>query len=129
MVSFSQAANGWFEAKVNKINRQTIKALETNMKDGEEITQTFIATRGTPGTGKQGRVDTGLMLESVESETQAMGPDEVIGRFGWIDKKPFYAEYQEAGTPYIPPMYALQDAGDIIKRQLVKDISDAVKDA
>jgi len=129
MVSFEQAAGGWFEGKVREINRRTFRALQTNMKEGEEVTQTFIATRGTPGTGKQGRIDTGLMLDSVDSEAESKGADEAIGRFGWLDKKPFYAEFQEAGTRYIPPMFALQDAGEIIKKQLVKDISDAVKDA
>lgn len=129
MVSFSQAAGGWFEAKVNEINRRNYRALQNAMKDGEEITQTFIATRGTAKSGKQGRVDTGKMLESVDSETSLTGRDEAEGRFGWLKKKPFYAEFQEAGTQYIEPMYALTDAAAIVIDELVKDINDNVKDA
>lgn len=129
MVSFSQAAGGWFEAKVNEINRRNYRALQNAMKEGEEITQTFIATRGTAKSGKQGRVDTGKMLESVDSETNLTGRDEAEGRFGWLKKKPFYAEFQEAGTQYIEPMYALTDAAAIVIDELVKDINDNVKDA
>lgn len=126
---FGRAAGSWFEEKVQSLNRKTFRALQENMKDGEEITQTFIATRGTEGTGKQGRVDTGKMLDSVSNKTELKGPDEAEGRFGWLDKKPFYAEFQEAGTKYIAPMYALSDAADIVIKQLRKDIADAVKDA
>lgn len=129
MVSFSQAAGGWFEAKVNEINRRNYRALQNAMKEGEEITQTFIATRGTAKSGKQGRIDTGKMLESVDSETNLTGRDEAEGRFGWLRKKPFYAEFQEAGTQYIEPMYALSDAAAIVIDELVKDINDNVKDA
>lgn len=129
MANFSGAAGAWFEAKVNEINRRNFAALRSAMKDGEQTTQTFIATRGTAGTGKQGRVDTGKMLESVESEANLQGRDEAIGRFGWLDKKPFYAEFQEAGTKYIAPMYALSDAAEIVKAELIKDINDNVKGA
>lgn len=129
MASFRESAGAWFEAKVDEINRKNFRSLQNAMTDGEEITQTFIATRGTAGTGKQGRVDTGKMLESVDSSTTLQSKDEAIGKFGWLEKKPTYAEFQEAGTRYIEPMYALSDAAEIVKVQLVKDISNNVKDA
>jgi len=129
MVSFEQAAGGWFEAKVNEINRRNFASLRNAMKDGEEITRTFIATRGTEKSGKQGRVDTGKMLESVDSETKLESRDEAVGRFGWTDKTPFYAKYQEPGTKYIAPMYALTDAAEIVLDELIKDISDNMKGA
>lgn len=126
---FGRAAGSWFEEKVRDLNRKTFRALQENMKDGEEITQTFIATRGTPGTGKQGRVDTGKMLDSVSSQATLKNQDEAEGRFGWINKTPFYAEFQEAGTRYIAPMYALSDAAEIVIKQLRQDIGEAVKEA
>lgn len=134
MASFEEAAGSWFQAKVDEINRKNFAALRDNMKDGEEITQTFIATRGTEKSGKQGRVDKGIMLDAVDSDTKLVSKDEAVGRFGWIKKTPFYAKYQEGGTKvngeeYVPPMYALSDAAEIVKAQLIKDISDNVKDA
>lgn len=129
MVSFRQAAGNWFEGKVDEINRRNFRSLQNAMKEGEQVTQTFIATRGTAGTGKQGRVDTGKMLESVDSDTRLQGSDEAEGRFGWLNKKPFYAEFQEAGTKYIEPMYALSDAAEIVVDELIKDLRQNVRDA
>lgn len=129
MVSFEQAAGGWFEAKVNEMNRRNFASLRDAMKDGEETTQTFIATRGTQKSGKQGRVDTGKMLDSVDSETALVSKDEAEGRFGWIKKTPYYAPYQEEGTKTIPAMYALSDAAKIVIDELAKDIGKNVRDA
>lgn len=129
MVSFEQAAGGWFEAKVNEMSRKNFGSLRDGMKDGEETTQTFIATRGTQKSGKQGRVDTGKMLDAVDSDTKLVSKDEAVGRFGWIKKTPYYAPFQEEGTRTIPAMYALSDAAKIVMDELVKNISKNVRDA
>lgn len=126
---FSRAFNSWFDRKVENLNRRTFRALDESMKEGEEITQTFIATRGTSGTGKQGRVDTGKMLDSVGSEAKLLNKDEAEGRFGWLNEQPFYAEYQERGTEFIPPMLALSDAAEITIQELDRKIGDAIKGA
>lgn len=129
MADFSRAFNSWFEAKVENLNRSTFRALDESMKEGAELTQTFIATRGTSATGKQGRVDTGKMLDSVGSEAKLLNKDEAEGRFGWLNEQPFYAEFQEAGTQYIQPMYALSDAADIVRQELEAKLGDAIKGA
>jgi hypothetical protein len=129
MADFSRAFNSWFDRKVENLNRRTFRALDESMKEGEEITQTFIATRGTAGTGKQGRVDTGKMLDSVGSEAKLLNSDEAEGRFGWLNEQPFYAEFQEAGTQYIEPMYALSDAAEITIQELERKLGDAIKGA
>lgn len=129
MADFSRAFNSWFDAKVDNLNRRTFRALDESMKEGEETTQTFIATRGTSGTGKQGRVDTGKMLDSVGSEAKLLNDSEAEGRFGWLDEDPSYAKYQEAGTEFIPPMLALSDAAEITIQELRKKLGDAIKDA
>lgn len=129
MADFSSAFNSWFDRKVDNLNRRTFRALDESMKEGEEITQTFIATRGTSGTGKQGRVDTGKMLDSVGSEAKLLNSEEAEGRFGWLNEQPFYAEFQEAGTKYIEPMYALSDASEIAIQELERKLGDAIKGA
>lgn len=129
MADFSRAFNSWFDRKVENLNRRTFRALDESMKEGEEITQTFIATRGTSGTGKQGRVDTGKMLDSVGSEAKLLNKDEAEGRFGWLNEQPFYAKFQEPGTQYIEPMYALSDAAEITIQELDRKIGDAIKGA
>lgn len=127
--NFREQAGAWFEGKVNEMNRRNFASLRRAMKDGEEVTQTFIATRGTPGTGKQGRIDTGRMLDSVDSQTKLQGSDEAEGRFGWLTQKPFYAEFQEAGTQYIAPMNALSDAAEIVVPELIRELRKNVRDA
>lgn len=129
MAGFSSAFNSWFDRKVENLNRRTFRALDESMKEGEEITQTFIATRGTSGTGKQGRVDTGKMLDSVGSEAKLLNSEEADGRFGWLNEQPFYAEFQEAGTKFIAPMYALSDAAEITIQELDRKLGDAIKGA
>lgn len=129
MADFSRAFNSWFDRKVDNLNRRTFRALDESMKEGEEITQTFIATRGTSGTGKQGRVDTGKMLDSVGSDAKLLNSEEAEGRFGWLNEQPFYAEFQEAGTQYIQPMYALSDAAEITIQELERKLGDAIKGA
>lgn len=129
MADFSGAFNSWFDRKVENLNRRTFRALDESMTEGEEITQTFIATRGTSGTGKQGRVDTGKMLESVGSEAKLLNKDEAEGRFGWLNEQPFYAEFQERGTEFIPPMLALSDAAEITIQELDRKLGDAIKGA
>lgn len=129
MADFSRALNSWFDRKVENLNRRTFRALDDSMKEGEELTQTFIATRGTSGTGKQGRVDTGKMLDSVGSDAKILNSDEAEGRFGWLNEQPFYAEFQEAGTRFIEPMYALSDAADIVAQELEAKLGDAIKGA
>lgn len=126
---FSSSFNSWFDRKVENLNRRTFRALDESMKEGAETTQTFIATRGTSGTGKQGRVDTGKMLDSVSSDAKLLNKDEAEGRFGWIGEEPFYARYQELGTQYIEPMNALSDAAEITVQELRAKLGDAIKDA
>lgn len=129
MADFSSAFKSWYELKVENLDRRTFRALDESMKDGEELTQTFIATRGTEKSGKQGRVDTGKMLESVTSETKLVSNDEAEGRFGWLGEQPFYAEYQEAGTSTIAPMYALSDAAEVTIQELRAKLGDAIRGA
>lgn len=126
---FSSAFKSWYEAKVENLDRRTFRALDESMKDGEELTQTFIATRGTEKSGKQGRIDTGAMLDSVTSETKLVSNDEAEGRFGWLGEQPFYAKYQEAGTSTIAPMYALSDAAEDTIQELRAKLGDAIRGA
>lgn len=119
----------WFTAKVAELNRKNFRALDNAMRGGESVTKNLISTRGTPKSGKTGRIDTGKMRDSVDSETKLDNADEATGRFGWTAESPYYALYQEYGTSTIPAMYALTDAAEIAKTQLLRDINNNVKDA
>lgn len=129
MTSFSQAAGAWFDGKVDALNRKSFKALREAMEAGENVTKHNIENRGTDKSGKRGRIDTGKMRDSVESEAKLVSKDEAIGKFGWIDKKPFYVEFQEPGTERIPAMWALSDAAEEILQDYLHEMDGIVKDA
>lgn len=123
------SARAWFEGKVRAINAASRRALEDAMEAGENITKHHIETRGTEGTGKRGRIETGKMLNSVDHSVKNTGPDSMEGRFGWLNQQPAWALYQEYGTKYIEPMYALSDAFEEVKIDYLRDMEDAVRDA
>lgn len=80
---------------------------------GAELVRDTVETSGTVSTGKRGRIDTGAMLQSVDSEYQdtADGGEAV---YGFLNE-PFYTGFQELGTEYIEPMFAIPDAADNVE--------------
>lgn len=125
---FGPAVLAWFEAKVDSLqdgNR------ESAIKAGDEIadkTKQYISTRGTAKSGKQGRIETGAMLNSVDSQVEKDTPSEVEVHAGYHDA-PFYTAFQELGTARIEAMYALTDAAEEILPKLAKDVSQNVRNA
>lgn len=123
----------WFEAKVRRLNdgkRNTAKELA---KDGEDLTKEFIATRGTEKSGKQGRIETGAMIDSVTSGTLTDNAEEIVTRFGYEDS-PFHTAYQEPGFIHssgvkVAGTYALSDAAEAIGVELKRDIGRVVRKA
>lgn len=119
----------WFEGKVRELTEAAVDALEEAMEAGENITKHHIETRGTARSGKRGRVETGEMRDSVSSDTVRSSKDEAIGRFGWINRTPYWARFQEAGTKYIEPMWALSDAAEEVKIDYLNAMDEVVRDA
>lgn len=101
--------------------------MDEAMRDAEKQGQFFIATRGTPKSGKQGRIDTGDMLESFSSAV-ATGNTKVTGFLGWLDEQPYYAEWQEGGSETIPAMWALRDSAKNAWDQLLEGVDRCTAD-
>lgn len=125
---FGPAVLAWFNAKVDSLeggNREGAIAA------GDEIvskTKQYISTRGTAKSGKQGRIETGAMLNSVKSDVTKDTPDLVEVKAGYHDA-PFYTVFQELGTSRIQAMYALTDAAEEVLPKLSKDVSQNVRRA
>lgn len=123
---FGPAVMARFNAKVDSLedgNR------ELAIKAGDEIaevTRQHIKTRGTAKSGKQGRIDTRAMLNSVESEVTKDTPEEVEVQAGYHDA-PFYTVFQELGTRRIEAMNALADAAEQVIPKLARDIQQNVR--
>lgn len=119
----------WLESKLKRLTDGSVRALSEAMEAGENITKHNIETRGTEASGKRGRIDTGKMLDKVDSKTEILGDGEAEGRFGWTDKEPFYARFQEDGTRFIEPMYALSDAAEEVLVDYLSEMDDVVRGA
>lgn len=100
----------WAREKVQNVQRAARLAMDDTVELGKNTMEYNIATRGTAKSGKRGRIETGDMLQSVDSRVVG-GGDNIVGAFGWLDQNPDYALYQEFGTSNgIEPMLALTDA-------------------
>lgn len=120
----NRAVLAWFEANVKELNKNVRRAAEDSGEEIAELTREHIRTRGIK---KPGRIDTGAMLESVDSEVTKDTADEFEVRSGYKDT-PAYTVFQESGTSLIAPTYALTDAAEIVLPKLRKRIDEAVRD-
>lgn len=105
--------------KIRHIPDQMLDDLEPLMqrtaKTGAELMEGFIKTRGTVKSGKKGRIETGEMLDNVDSEIFRQG-NTITARWGWLNKWEDYFRYQEQGFTNtwsredVEPMHALFDS-------------------
>lgn len=119
----------WLNTRIGRLSKGSVDALEDAMEAGENITKHNISTRGTEGTGKRGRIETGTMRDEVGSKVTRLGRGEAEGRFGWLEKGPYYTPYQEQGTKNIEPMYALSDAAEEVWEDYLKDMGNVVRES
>lgn len=118
---FGPAVLAWFNAKVESLENGNREAA---IEAGDEIrdtTKRYISTRGTAKSGKQGRIETGAMLNAVDSEVTTNLRREVEVRAGYHEA-PFYTPFQELGTVRIEAMYALSDAAEEVLPKLEKKL-------
>lgn len=99
-------------------------------RDMEQIIETATTETGRNRAartgGSPGRIESGLMVNMVSSETSQEGTPfsangaTFEGTFGWTKGAEEYFEYQEDGTATIAPMHALLNAG-IANRERARD--------
>ena len=84
----------------------------------DAVTETGLARAGNPNSGgnSPGRIDTGLMINQVSSETHRDG-NEFVGTFGWTKEVEDYFLLQENGTAHIEAMNALHGSA-IAQREI-----------
>ncbi len=99
------------------------------MSDGKELMKRHIATRATPKVrqyeGRDGRIVTSVMINSVSGDPAVKENGKVTGKFGWKPSEALnYFWYQEAGFTHktagdVEPMHALFDAFVSIREEWV----------
>ena len=139
----------WFKAKIKEIDSSVENAVRIAVEDGAQVMKSNIQTGGTKkpwGGGwrgrksgeisfgnKSARVDSGDMLNDVDSAITESTPSRVVGMFGWIRKQEEYYRFQEYGFRHfltremVEPMNALRDAFTHAKNVMEKELRKALK--
>lgn len=127
-------ADDWFDDVTKRQSKKIGGIVESAVKEGAEVTKFYISNSGTPKSGKRGRIETGLMRDSVRSSVPVKTRRTVVGIFGWIKTFKDYFGYQEEGFNHfsgvrVEGMYALTRAGDDMLKKVKKKIEEALKNA
>ena len=109
------------QGKQNRIVERGREIVRDNGEYGAELVRDTVETSGTVGTGKRGRIETGDMLASVDSEYDEM-PDGAKAVYGFVKDVPRYTRYQEHGTQNIEAMNAVEDADMNVQVDFKRDI-------
>lgn len=124
----------WFDRKVKNMSENLRDAGKDLTDDIADTTKEFISQRPSEKSGKPGRIDTGKMIDSVDSREVSYAPTRMEFEAGYLDS-PYWTLFQEAGFDHwitgdhIAGTYALHDAEDLAKAELPRRIKRAVEDA
>ena len=122
-LNYGKTVEEFVKGEVQSIMSEVMDEAATKMRE-------FINTRGLPNSKGSGRVDTGNMLNSVNSRVSYQGAV-VEGTFGWLENGDLYFLAQEGGATLwnggvIAPMLALYDAGQWAINEFVSRLGDAL---
>lgn len=90
-------------------------ALQKVIEQAVDDAKRFTSDRGTAKSGKAGRIETGLMVQSIVGRVVKDGMDKIVGEFGFLDRNELYFWLQtvngfEHGASFIEPTFAFRDA-------------------
>lgn len=141
-VHYSSAGGGdvgdmvsWFRSKIESVENGTSDAIRQFAEDGAETARHLVETRGTLKSGKQGRIETGRMVNAIKSSFNPSTKNgNASGRFGWLRDRQDYFAFQEGGFQHSPGvevegMYAMLDAYHIVRGEFEANVSDVMRNA
>lgn len=119
-----------FMGKFDQIITAAEDAMAEAVNEAARFIEEAIRTRGTPKSGKQGRIETGLMYESVDNEIEVSGAL-VKGKLGWRNFQ-LYFELQEGGFIHlggaqVPGMMAFEDAKPFVRDEVVRRLAEKLE--
>ena len=105
-----------------KVYKAAAEAMEVTIQAAVLNAKEMTATRPSAKSGRSGRVDTAAMLEAIMGDVRA-GADEIVGRFGFINKQELYFKLQTVtgfmNGDFIEPTFALFDSKVIAEQDLL----------
>ena len=129
----------WFEALRDRIEEGNREVLEDGIEYGARKMKEYISTRATPwvreNLGREGRIKSGRMIDSVDHKVTDNSKNHWSGAFGWTDEQKTYFLTQELGGENtitggeIEAMYAMRDAAaeewEVIQARIKENIENA----
>jgi len=121
---------GWSEEIRKRILEEVGKIMDEVMTDAAAKMRDFISSRGLPNSAGAGRIESGNMLNSVDSQIMVNGAV-IEGTFGWLEGGEVYFLAQEEGAVLwnggvIMPMLALYDAGQWAIQEFISKLGAAL---
>lgn len=134
-----------FQKKIKEsyVTQELRFAMEDTVEYTQEVMREAVETSGTdkewsrPWRGRQysgrGRVETGKMRDSIDTEVSVERNSDVVGRVGWLTGTPEYAKYQELGFrhwitgEFISGMMATRDGAEQGTEELLSQLNKAAR--
>jgi hypothetical protein len=112
---------------VHKFRERLYRRMNNVINEAVMDAKRFTATRPSAKSGKAGRVDTGLMMDSIVGRVWQDQREQIIGEFGFLNEQQLYF-YLQTDTgfkhfmtgDFIEPTFALRDAAYIAFDKLLK---------
>jgi len=102
------------------------RRMEQVMREAVEDYRKFTSSRPSAKSGKEGRIDTGAMLDAVTYRVEQV-ENEIVGEFGFLNAPEFYMFLQtdtgfvhHLSGEFIEPTYAMRDSAIEAVRKLAE---------
>ncbi len=106
----------WPQDKLYRIYEKVPGLMEQLIQEAVENARRFTATRPSAKSGKDGRVETGRMMDAIMGRILQEGKDRIIAELGFLDDQELYFALQSVtgfrhpGGAAIAPTLAIRDA-------------------
>lgn len=102
--------------------REVVQDAERNQSTLLEHAETATGRRrAAAGRGVAGRVESGQMINAINSSAVQDDSGDVVGRWGWQDPEDYYG-YQDEGTQHIAPALSLLTSFLVAKTDLSRKL-------
>lgn len=130
MAGFRTTSTPDFTGKLDQMIAAAQEAMEEAVTEAARFIEEAIRTRGTPKSGKQGRIETGLMYESVDNEVEVNGAL-IKGKLGWRNFQLYFQLQEEGfihlGGEQVPGMMAFEDAKPFVRQEVVRRLAEKLE--
>ena len=114
------------EQQIDEVTKEAAQVAIDVAGTGARVAEQLTRSRPSPRSGKRGRVETGRMAESFDSNVVEISPRRIVTEFGSLEDVQKYFVYQtETGFTFfdgtwVEPTYAMRDATEHAKELIAQ---------